>query len=332
MQIHPVDFRRVSFLDVDGQPCPIPGIALSSRARYRTARAELDTLLASTRKEHPLHLWNTDPGFQGLVKELLSLAGIDWQRVVDARNRQQIIWGVVLPYEKDGSLYQGVLDELEFAPTELWARGEKPQPDGSAPPEVPSYDALWLDLLDGTERLLNPLPLAQHRLFEGWLNLLQGYSGDLRAVYDSDPTFCRVLHNLLSLWDISPAQVSFSMAAQLILSPGYLMRLQFPSEKPDGDAKPLPQDESPTDALLSLMSIEGMGPDWLRLPYPQLRAVMKSRGRLLREARGDSKVKAEEPPDKVKALLEKMKQGALWRRPAKVGAVLGHANEVKKVD
>ena len=334
-KIHRIDWGVTQFVDVAGVARPLRGVVLEDRAQYKEQRAALDDLLAGLDNPHPIALWNTNQRFRSLCTNLLLLAGVEVGWAIAPKQRQQKIWGLILPYEvADGRVCRGLIDEQEFAPDGLWeaVTGDPNNaPKDTAQIEREAFSSLRFRDALGRSIELQPLPAPGHRRMEALVDLSLTFEGnDLRALYDDEPEFRAILHEILALWRLTPQQLTFGQAARLVFdnsgAMAYLRQLQYPPVHAPRRGDPLPEDEDPIDSVIALLMSEGAGLiDAIKavsaIPYPQLQSILRSRGRMLEDAQARTKGKrgAVRAPAKVPENASARLEALLQRPPLQGG-------------
>lgn len=223
------------------------------------------------------------------------------------------------------------MESLEFA-----YRYTKPDPDAPTPKLQKSdeqFNELWFTDCQGKLcKVIEPNLFSVQRLNNLLRFLATQSKTGFAESYDTDPIIREIAHECLSLFGLSPDQVSANQFTELFISanyefrpgeyvllPGWLQQLVAEQTRfrSDEESEPLPENENGVDATVAAL-MSDLYPldktmDVIRgIPASQLRSILRSRSRMIKDARDEAKTgkkKTKMPEETKKKLLKEFKRG-----------------------
>lgn len=273
----------------------IRGVSLPQRSQFRALHQTAMGLFSQhIEGGGELESLFNDVAFLSLIAQILGMVHIkpEWLRNAEVNRIPELI----LSYPDERVEYLGKLIDWEF-PTPLQPSNEIPR----IATELHAFSSLLIEDVNGALLEVFPLPLSKHYRFVDLLKLARERApSGFHHAYDCDRIFARVVHEALSLFDLTPNQISAALARELLFSdwiedepgkyqviPGWLDQLCNPPKAFESKGKTLPKEESPEHALIaSMWGDKGLGgaiSDANAVPYPVLRSILHSRNRMLDE-------------------------------------------------
>ena len=308
MPIKVVDLTVAEFQDVSGVQRSFMGCPLSKRGELGDALKEAWRIF----EDNPDCKIDEIDKAAPLIKTS-ELCGLEWGWLHSEQG--SLVHEFLFVYEKDGQLYQGDLEAIEFGYKH--ASPQPPEPLDIQPRfnQTEFFDELWFkDCHDQLTKVVEPDIYQVHR-FRDLLQILPLTS--IGESWDTDDIAREIITEILGLFELSPNSISAPMANSLILSvdtaPGYLFQLI--ATAPSEDAEPLPDGETVRDATIAALMNErvplNVVMDSVRgVSQKQLESILRSRKRMVDAAMEQAKSKSgpKVKPKDRKKLMDAMQR------------------------
>lgn len=292
MSIKIVPPSGLAFTDVSDKFRLIRGVALPKRAQFRHLHeAAFGRYNAWIESGCDGDLW-AQKDYRSIIVQLLDLAHLKLEWL--SSNSINLIPQLLLTYIKDDNELLGD-----------WAAWEFPSSSSAQPventAELQAFNSLLIEDIHGALVEIFPLCASAYFRFVDLLEAMQPLlDSGFHFAYDNRPIFRRLVNESLSLFELNPAQVSASLAIELLVCdwierdgqrfymPGWLQQLCNPPTEYKTKGKLLPKGESPHHALIAAMWGEGSVrtaiADVDSVPYPVLRSILASRERMMEDS------------------------------------------------
>ncbi|MEM9263948.1 MAG: hypothetical protein AAGA46_00315 [Cyanobacteria bacterium P01_F01_bin.13] len=293
MPIKVINLAAAQFADVNGNGRFLYGCPLTERETLSDALLSLKEIGGKNADSTIAELLELE-GFCAQLEVAAKVTGLDMDWLWNGE--KDLIFELMIGYEKDGSIYCGDVESIEFG--YRYATAVPANPPLDMPKQTKFFDELWFYDCLGCLRKITDLDIYQCERFGDLNGLLSNMIGErsIGEAWDAEPLIKEIVSGLLALFGLSPDVISASMAEKLLISdewlPGYLHQLL--TDRPSKDAKPLPPNESPLHAAIAgfvsehyplnvaIESLKGVS-------QKRLNGIIKSRNRMIEEAQAAGK-------------------------------------------
>lgn len=297
MPIKILEPSGLAFTDAHGVFRLIRGVSLLDRVEFQRINSDLIERHSRAIDNGSWdQLWE-DQGFKSQIVQLLAMAHLklDWFIAGEVNLIPQLL----LTYPR------GIQECLGDWPAWEYQRGQAGSTEVETA-ELQDFSSLLIEDINGA--LIEIFPLSAEGFFrfrdliDGMIGLMDG---SFHQAYDASRAFQLLCHNALDLFGLNPGQVSAALACELFFSdwieedgarqymPGWLHQLSIPPKASKGPHSPLPTSEHPYHALIaSIWGDAGLGEAIAAvnaIPYPVLISILRSRERMMKEARPGKK-------------------------------------------
>ena len=292
MTINIVNLATAQFVDVNGVGRFLYGCPLTERETLALSLSQTKTIAANNPALTIAGLLKIDE-FDAAVRTAARVTGLQFDWLYNGQS--DLIFEMMLLYQKDDVVYSGDLESIEFGYRHTKPRPAKPPLD--LPRQTKFFDELWFYDCSETLRKVKDPDIYNCARFHDLVAVLTQLMGErgLDELWDTEPMGRELITECLGLFELSPEMLSATMVGKLLLSddwlPGHLHQLI--AAKPAKDGKPLPDGENAVDAAIAGFISEhypiNVTIESLRgIPQKQLSSIIKSRNRMIEEMRSQS--------------------------------------------